>query len=385
MTSLAFLLTFFYIAGLVWLGTLIRNLFKASKSTKPHYTATIPSSISGVSIIVPFRNESSNLQSLLKSLNTQVFPEDQFECILVDDHSEDAYDFLKAQFANKIFRWMKLDNGSVGKKSALEWGIQHARFEIILTTDADCEHHDHWIASMTAPFQSPSTQLVIGPVSMIATNLFDRLQQLEFSAVVASGLLFAAIGKPMYCNGANLAFRRSAFYKVNGYSGNLHLASGDDVFLLEKIYRTFKNGIEVNVMKEALVKTKPSSDIKTFLNQRIRWAAKSRHALSQSNFWLGVFIFLYQLISVYGWLQIFSGKEFAGMILLLPRWLGEGWLLYRLSFLFRFQSNWIDRLILSFVYPFYVLLTALASWFYSPRWKGRPTIHSKYLLKGKLK
>lgn len=35
-------------------------------------------------------------------------------------------------------------------------------------------------------------------------------------------------------NGANMAFRKSAFRDVNGYEGNMQYASGDDMFLIEK-------------------------------------------------------------------------------------------------------------------------------------------------------
>jgi hypothetical protein len=42
------------------------------------------------------------------------------------------------------------------------------------------------------------------------------------------------IGKGFMCNGANLAYKKSLFQELNGFQGNDTIASGDDVFLLQK-------------------------------------------------------------------------------------------------------------------------------------------------------
>jgi len=225
---------------------------------------------------------------------------------------------------------------------------------------------------MVQPFLSSSTQLVIGPVKIDSGNFFTRLQQLEFSAVVATGMLLAGQGKPMYCNGANLAFRKSAFSEVNGYSGNHHLASGDDVFLLEKIRKVYSNGIEVAWMNGAVVITKPVVDFKAFYHQRVRWAGKTRNTNFQSGLWLGLGILIFQLFSVYGWMFIFSGHAWNGLLILLPRWLAEVWLLKQLSNVFSLQNNLLERFYLSVAYPVYVVMVAVSSWLYAPAWKGRP-------------
>ena len=40
----------------------------------------------------------------------------------------------------------------------------------------------------------------------------------------------------MLCNGANLAYKKSIFRELNGFEGNSHISSGDDIFLMEKAY-----------------------------------------------------------------------------------------------------------------------------------------------------
>ena len=41
------------------------------------------------------------------------------------------------------------------------------------------------------------------------------------------------------CNGANLAYERKAFFEVNGFTGIDHIASGDDMLLMQKIAQRF--------------------------------------------------------------------------------------------------------------------------------------------------
>ncbi len=66
-------------------------------------------------------------------------------------------------------------------------------------------------------------------------GFWNKLQQLEFSGlvIVGGGLIFA--GYPTICNAANLAFRKSVFLEVGGFDDNLHLTSGDDELLMQKI------------------------------------------------------------------------------------------------------------------------------------------------------
>ncbi len=80
---------------------------------------------------------------------------------------------------------------------------------------------------------------------------------------------------PLLSNGANLAYSKVAFLDVNGFSGNDHIASGDDIFLLEKMKKAFPKQVQFLKSKEAIVSTKPQKNWKDVINQRIRWASKT--------------------------------------------------------------------------------------------------------------
>ena len=188
-----------------------------------------------VSVVVAMRNEAQNLKALFNSFQSLTYPKDKYEIILVDDHSEDTSLSLSHEFANKVnlpIKVLKLEGKLSGKKNALELGIKHAQFENILVTDADCEVASNWIESM-----QPNTawDFVSGPVVYKKSDKwFSTLLMFDLAALIALGASRIKQGSPVLANGANMMFKKSAFESVGGFSGNIHMASGDDVFLLKK-------------------------------------------------------------------------------------------------------------------------------------------------------
>ncbi|MDZ7776590.1 MAG: glycosyltransferase family 2 protein [Bacteroidales bacterium] len=76
-------------------------------------------------------------------------------------------------------------------------------------------------------------------------------------------------------NGANIAFLKKAFHDVGGYGGNEQYVSGDDVFLMMKLQKTYgKQAITFLKDRDAIVKTAARETWKEFMEQRIRWASK---------------------------------------------------------------------------------------------------------------
>ena len=76
-------------------------------------------------------------------------------------------------------------------------------------------------------------------------------------------------------NGANMAYSKSAFNEVGGFSGIDNIASGDDMLLVHKISQRYPGRIAYAFTNEAMVETDPEPDLKSFLRQRIRWASKA--------------------------------------------------------------------------------------------------------------
>ena len=161
-----------------------------------------------VSIIIPVRNEENNIKGLLKDLINQNYPNELYEVILVNDHSEDSTTRIIEPFCSNHsnFRVIQLQENFYGKKEAIEAGIRNARGELIVTTDADCRAGNKWISAIASYyFQSDKPKMIIGLVDIISENtVYNKFQQLEFLSLVGSGAGAAGISHPIFCNGANL-------------------------------------------------------------------------------------------------------------------------------------------------------------------------------------
>jgi cellulose synthase/poly-beta-1,6-N-acetylglucosamine synthase-like glycosyltransferase len=226
-------------------------------------------------VVVPFRNEAPRLAACIASILAQSYPTERWELILVDDHSTDeSLSVIQEFFPHPGIRLLQAEGE--GKKAALATGIRAAKGEIILQTDADVRVAKDWIWIMAASF-SPETALVSGPVYLEpGTSLFGQVQSLESMGLVSIGAGSIGMGKPNMCNGANLAFRKSAFEEVGGFSGIDGVASGDDELLLQKIHALGKYEIRFAKSFSALVSTDVQPDWESFRAQRLRWVSKVR-------------------------------------------------------------------------------------------------------------
>jgi biofilm PGA synthesis N-glycosyltransferase PgaC len=235
-----------------------------------------PQSSIKISVVIPARNEEENIEKLLSSLSAQTYPASHFEVILVDDHSTDhTIEIAKRFDFVKIIR-LQADRINSYKKKAIETGVAAAVGDLVVTTDADCVVPQNWLQTIAAYKDQTNAVLIAAPV-VIDNNssAVQMFQALDF--MVLQGITAAAVQKRFHnmCNGANLAYERKMFYEVNGFTGIDHIASGDDMLLMQKISERIPAGISYLLSKEAIVSTQAAKTWKEFFNQRIRWASKA--------------------------------------------------------------------------------------------------------------
>ena len=327
----------------------------------------------GISIVIAMRNEMANIENLIHDLSSIVYPKENFEIILVNDHSTDATNERTATMIKNLsgFRLLDLPAGWEGKKKALNFGIEEARFEIIVTTDADCRVSKNWLGCISLYFQKEETKMLVGVVKLIQSDsFFTRLQVTEFSSLVGTAAATIGLGHPILCNGANLSFRKEVFKEVNGYEGNLRIASGDDEFLLRKILKQYPTSVKFLNFYEAAVSTLPQKNFRDFFYQRIRWAGKWRHNSDLLARMLAIFMLL-------------SHFAFIGLIInnLIHREISYGLILFKI-FLEGILFSWVARfllrrfdllayLTLQIIYPFYITIIGVCSLVLRYKWKNR--------------
>ncbi len=339
-----------------------------------HYISAKPSSESNLSfsILVPFRNEQENLSTLIYSLSNLDYHQNQYEVILINDHSEDDFESqLKTIPAN--FKVINLPADKSGKKAALSFGVDHSKYDQIVTTDADCIVPSKWLKQFSSFFSNNHIKMVFGSVAFRSRqSIFHKLQEIEFAPLIGVGAASLNLGLPTMCNGANLAFRKEIFYEVGGYVGNENIASGDDEFLLSKIIKQYPRGVRFAKGNFSTVDTRPSQSLNNLFHQRKRWASK----WSANNNWfksgLAILIFLTSLSSVLGAAILISNLNFIILGLILFKVVLDGLFICQILKSMNKSFNFLIFILMQMIYPIYVLIFGITANIGSYQWKGRP-------------
>ncbi len=328
------------------------------------------------SVLVPVRNEQKNIGHLLQSLLQQDYPREKFEVIVVDDQSEDETIHLVDQFIQKNqLTWTVLHVGKEeqgGKKKAITYGVQQAKYAYVITTDGDCTVNTGWLKSYTDRYAQSGAVMISGPVKMNSDNWFTRLQSMEFSCLIGIGAATLHSGNPTMCNGANLSYKKEVFEEVGGYMGNDSIPSGDDEFLLQKVVKKYPGRVCFSKSMDAIAYTKAKATIGELLNQRIRWSSKWRFHKSLFIKLMALLVFINYLVMFLAVAEVVVSERYWVLLGVMGlRWMFLSFFSYPLGRFFKVSGVLWLSLLIEIIYPFFVVFLGIASIFGKYSWKGR--------------
>ncbi|MEL1252756.1 glycosyltransferase [Flavobacterium sp. DGU38] len=322
-------------------------------------------------IIVPFRNEKENLPMLLESFSKLNYPEDLFKVILVDDGSDEKFQILNSKFQISVIDTIRTSNSP--KKDGITTAIQHVKTDWVITTDADCIVPENWLLTFDNYIQENNVSMLAAAVTYTCNNSFlHHFQQLDLVSLQGATIGSFGLNTGFMCNGANFAYTKKLFEKLNGFEENDKIASGDDVFLLQKAIENFPNEVHYLKAKEAIVTTKPTENWQTLFYQRVRWAAKTSSYKSTFGKFLGLIVFFGNLSFVVGFFFLLFGAWSYPIFVLFAffKFLTD-FVLLSITNCFLTKDRIKSFLLSSLLYPFFSSLVALYSLFGSYEWKGR--------------
>jgi biofilm PGA synthesis N-glycosyltransferase PgaC len=368
---------FFVIIGLLYTVLLLKLIFSFDKAPNFETHLTAENSPVPFSVLIPFRNEAENLESLVTSINQLNYIYSNFEVIFInDDSNDDSVKIIKKHISSAI-DFSVIENVCVtnsGKKDAISLGISKAKFDWIITTDADCILPKESLSQYSNFAMNQDITMICGPVLIESDGSFlEMYQQIDGLSLQAVTISSFGFGNPLLCNGANIAYKKAAFKAVNGFTGNDHIASGDDVFLLQKMKDKFPNGVHFLKSWGAIVRTKPVQSWKKLINQRVRWASKTSELKELAAKAMGWIVFLTNLSLLVG--AVFSFYETQNflyfLIFLSIKLVLDFWLLSKSLLFFKLKANLVYIVLCSFLYPFITTIVVLKSINGSYIWKGR--------------
>lgn len=182
---------------------------------------------------------------------------------------------------------------NLGKKTAINESVKLAKNNRILLRDADTFSKDNLTNSSEIFPDHQSGSLIAG--SVLIKNENDFLSAFQFLESCVMSVFSAGsmeLNIPAMISASILWFNKNDFLDLKPYKHNMHIRSGDDMFLLDAF---LKNKKIIISNPKLIVYTHPQKTWTEFIKQRMRWGGKSIFLNNPYNKGLALFLFMINL------------------------------------------------------------------------------------------
>jgi cellulose synthase/poly-beta-1,6-N-acetylglucosamine synthase-like glycosyltransferase len=217
-----------------------------------------------VSIVIPVKNEEHFMDTCIRNLKKLDYPTDKFEVIFADGRSTDR----TAEIA-RASGYRVIDNPGLKISAGRNEGFAASKGEIVVFTDADCQHDPQWLRKAVGHFR---TRLDIGGLSGPTPvpddqNAFGKAVGIVFDlAGLTGGTVHVSrhneAGLVDDLPGCNAFYRREALQAI--MPTNTSLFSNEDVEMNACLRR---RGIKLLMTPDVLVHHYKRTSAKKFWRQ----------------------------------------------------------------------------------------------------------------------
>src|SRR3972149_12158634 len=240
------------------------------KNRQKHEKKSVPEELLPFfSIVVPVKNEERVIDRFLASLSTMNYPLNKREIIIVEDGSTDKTRDICMNYAkenaNVKFLHKTLSNG---KPSALNFGLAHAKGDIVAIFDADnVPAHDALLA-VVEYFEDPKVAAVQGRTMSINSkeNMLTQFISYE-EAVWCEAYLRGkdTLNLFVHLKGSCQFIRRDVLEKLDGFDEGV---LSEDMEISAKLV---ENNFRIRYASDVVAWQESPSNLKTLFKQRTRW------------------------------------------------------------------------------------------------------------------
>jgi cellulose synthase/poly-beta-1,6-N-acetylglucosamine synthase-like glycosyltransferase len=244
----------------------VRHLRRSRRKPRKALLNELPT----FSIIVPVKNEEKVIGRLLDALARLDYPADKKEIIVVEDGSTDRTSDVCLKCSEESSANLRVLHKplSSGKPSALNFGIEHARGEIIGVFDADSLPAEDSLLNVCKYFEDPHVTAVQGRTLSINSeqNMLTKFLSYE-EAVYFEAYLRGkdALGLFVHLRGSCQFIRRDSLQELKGFDeGSL----SED---MEISARLTDRGCLIRYAPDVRAWQESPAGLKQLLRQRTRW------------------------------------------------------------------------------------------------------------------
>jgi glycosyltransferase involved in cell wall biosynthesis len=180
-----------------------------------------------ISVVIPTYNEEINIGKCIKSLLKQTIPKKDYEIIVVDGGSRDNTKKISRQLGAKFIK-----QRSKGVGGARNNGAFMAKGDIIACTDADTILPANWLETILDNFKKDIV-CVFGVLKPIKNTWFYKI-----AFYLGNKIVYTLSRTNVFHNvcGANSAFRKKEFLKINGFDPAITASDDIEIALRLKKY-----------------------------------------------------------------------------------------------------------------------------------------------------
>jgi chlorobactene glucosyltransferase len=148
----------------------------------------VPPDAPSVSVVIPARNESRNIERCVRSVLAAAYP--KLEVIVVDDHSDDGTGEIARAIARddarlRVVNAPPLRGGWFGKQWACATGANESHGELLLFTDADTKHGPELLPRSVNAMRARGAELLSVAGDQEMHSFWERIIQPQMFVLLA--------------------------------------------------------------------------------------------------------------------------------------------------------------------------------------------------------